>query len=137
MKNEANFYSIGINSSLTLPADFTIQIAADYNNGLATLQSKNSSYYTCRLSLGKELFKNKASFTVNINNPFRSNQQQKNYLTASTFNSLTTEKHYNRSFTVSFSWKFGGFQPNGRSNVSIPDTELKKEGLKKRIPNRK
>lgn len=137
VKNEASFYSIGINSSYTFPADFTIQLSADYNNGLASLQGKSSSYYTYRFSIDKELFHNKASVTVNINNPFQSNQLQSNYLKAPTFYSKTFDKHYDRSFTVSFSWKFGGFKSEDRNNVSMPDAEYKKEGVKKRLPNKK
>jgi len=137
LKNEANFCSIGINSSYTLPSDFTIQLSADYNNGLATLQGKSSSYYTYRLSVGKELFNDKASLSVNINNPFRSSQPQSNYLYAPTFYSKTFDRHYDRSFTVSFSWRFGGFQSQDRNNASMPDKESKKEGVKKRLPSKK
>ena len=137
VKNEANFCSIGINSSYTLPSDFTIQFSADYNNGQASLQGKSSSFYTYRFSVGKELFKNKASLTVNINNPFRSNQLQSNYLIAPTFYSKTFDRHYDRSFTVSFSWRFGGFKSQVKNNIFMPDKESKQDGLKKRLPNKK
>jgi outer membrane receptor for ferrienterochelin and colicin len=136
IKNDANFYSISINSSYTLPADFTIHLSADYNNGLIFLQGKSSSYYTYRFSIGKELFNNKANLTVNINNPFQSKQLQRNYLNTQTFYSKTFDWHYNRSFTVSFSWRIGGFQSKNRDNLSLPVTESKREGIKKRLPNK-
>ncbi|NJO92911.1 MAG: TonB-dependent receptor, partial [Chloroflexia bacterium] len=131
IKNDANFYTISINSSFTLPADFTIHLSADYNNGLVYLQGKSSSYYTHRISIGKELFNNKANLTVNINNPFQSKQLQRNYLSAQTFYSKTSDWHYNRSFTVSFSWKFGDFKLKERDNESLPATKSKQEGMKK------
>lgn len=137
VNNDANFYSIGINSSYTLPADFTIQLSADYNNGLVSLQGKSSSYYTYRFSMGKELFNNNANLTVSINNPFQSNQLQSNCLKGSTFYSKTSDWHYSRSFTVSFSWRFGSLQSEGRNNASKPDTESKQEGIRKRLPNKK
>lgn len=134
VKNEANFYSIGINSSYTLPADFTIQLSADYNNGLASLQGKSSSYYTCRFSISKDLFSNKASLILNINNPFQSNQLQSNYLKAPTFYSKTSDRHYDRSFTVSFSWRFGSFRYEKENIPPKVDKQSKQEGLKRRLP---
>lgn len=137
IKNEANFCSIGINSSYSLPADFTIQLSADYNNGLATLQGKSSSYYTYRITVGKELFNEKASLVVNINNPFRSSQRESSYMKTPTFYSNTSDKHYDRSVTVSFCWRFGGSQSHVKNNESMPDKEPKQENIKKRLPNKK
>lgn len=133
VKNEANFYSIGINSSYTFPADFTLQLSTDYNNGIVSLQGKSSSYYIYRFSIDKELFNNKANLTVNINNPFQSSQLQYNNLKAPTFYSKTSEWFYNRSFTISFSWRFGGFNSKNKNQ----DIDSKQEGVKKRKPIKK
>ena len=137
VKNDANFYSLSINSSYSLPADYTIQLSADYNNGFINLQGHSSSYYTYRFSIGKELFNNKANLTVSINNPFKNKQLQRNYLNTETFYSKTSDWHYNRSFTISFSWKIGNFQTKERDNQPLPATESKQEVIKKRLPNKK
>lgn len=132
VKNNATIYSIGINSSYTLPADFSVQLSADYHNGQAFLQGNSSFYYTYRLSINKE-FKDKASITVNLNNPFRRNQAQRTTLNAPDFYSNTTERHYDRSFTVTFSWRFGRSPRQTAEDRYAPDTESK-EGPKRRSP---
>lgn len=131
VKNDGTIYSIGINSSYDLPVDFTVQLSGDYNNGLIFLQGKSSFYYTYRFSIEKELFNNKASLTVNVNNPFRRNQQQRTHLNATSFYSKTSDRHYDRSFTVTFSWRFGGFQFKERNAVSGTETDSKKRSSKK------
>jgi len=131
VKNDATIYSIGINSSYDLPADFTMQLSADYNNGLTFLQGKSSFYYTYRFSIEKEFFNSRASLTINVNNPFRRNQLQRTYLNATTFYSKTSDRHYDRSFTITFSWRFGGFQFKDRNAISIPETDSIKGRSKK------
>lgn len=113
--NDANFYSFSINSSYTLPADYTIQVSGDYSNGYVTLQGRNSANYNYRFSASKELFNKKASITIGINNPFQQTFLQRSYTTASTFQSTAANRHYNRSFTVSFSWQFGSLRSAGES----------------------
>jgi outer membrane receptor protein involved in Fe transport len=113
--NDANFYSFSINSSYTLPADYTIQVSGDYSNGYVTLQGRNSANYNYRFSASKELFNKKASITIGINNPFQQTFLQRSYTTASTFHSTSINRHYNRSFTVSFSWQFGSLRSAGES----------------------
>jgi outer membrane receptor protein involved in Fe transport len=127
VNNDAFFYSLGINSSYSLPSDFTVQVSADYNNGMASLQGKSSSYYSYRFSIGKELFKRNAILTLNVNNPFRNSQMQSRYLQAPTFFSKSVERYYDRSFTVSFCWRFGGFQSVDKNNNPMPDRSLKKK----------
>lgn len=131
IKNDATIYSIGINSSYHLPADFTIQLSANYNNGSVFLQGKSSFYYTYRFSIEKELFNNKGSLILNVNNPFRRNQLQRTYLNATTFYSKTSDRYYNSSFTVTFSWKLGGFQFKEQDPVYGQETDSKKEESKK------
>lgn len=111
VENNANFYSVNINSSYTLPADYTVQVSADYSNGYVTLQGRNSANYTYRFSARKEFLNKKASVMLGINNPFQKTFLQRSYATAPSFNSNTTNRHYNRSFTVSFSWQFGSMRP--------------------------
>ncbi len=137
VKNDANFYSIGLNSSYTFPADLTIQVSADYNNGDVSLQGESSSFYTYRFSIRKELFKSKASFTVNVNNPFQNTQVQRNYLKSQTFFSKSSDWYYNRSFTVSFSWRFGSYQSEKESMYPKVDEQSKQEELKRRLPGKK
>lgn len=113
--NDASFYAFSINSSYTLPADYTVQVSADYSNGYVTLQGRNSANYSYRLSARKELLHKKASVTIGVNNPFQKTFLERSYTAASTFQSITASRYYNRSFTVSFSWQFGSMRSTGES----------------------
>lgn len=111
VKNDADFYSVNLNTSYSFSSGYTIQASGDYSNGYVTLQGRSSANYTYRFSGRKELFNKKASVTLSINNPFQKNFLQKNFATAPTFNSESSSRRYNRSFALAFSWRFGGVRP--------------------------
>lgn len=125
VQNNASFYSISMNTSYLLPKNFTIQVSGDYSNGYITLQGRSSANYSYRFSTRKELFNKKASLSLTINNPFQKTFLQKNFADASTFHSITTNRYYNRSITVAFSWQFGKLSSGGdyqEKNFSGPDS---------------
>ena len=131
LHNAGGFYSLSLNTSYILPADYTIQFSGNYSNGYVTLQGKNSADYTYNLSLRKEFLNKKAGITLGINNPFRKTLLQRSYLHAPSFQSNTTSRYYNRSFTISFDWRFGTMRAGEK-----PEKEFT-ERADKPIPNRK
>lgn len=130
--NDANFYSVNLNSSYTLPKDYTVEISADYSNGYVTLQGRNSANYSYRFSARKEFLNNKASITVGLNNPFQKTFLQKNFASAPTFNSNTSSRYYNRSFAISFSWRFGNMKPGKEYEKEPSDQKASPLGRKRR-----
>lgn len=115
MQNEGVFYTVNLNSSYTLPKDFSILISGDYGNGYVTLQGENSANYSYRFAARKEIFNKKASLTLTTNNPFQKTFMQKSSATAPTFQSNSTSRFYNRSVSLSFSWQFGGLRESDYS----------------------
>jgi len=107
LRNAGDFYSISLNTSYILPADYTIQFSGSYSNGYVTLQGKNSADYTYNLSVRKEFLNKMAGITLGINNPFQKTLLQRSYVHAPSFESTTTNRYFNRSFTISFDWRFG------------------------------
>lgn len=107
VQNNGRFYSFSVNSSYSLPNHYSLQASGDYGNGYITLQGKSSANYTYSFSVQKELFNNKASVTLNINNPFQKTFLQRSSSTASSFQSNISSRYLNRSFTIGFSWLFG------------------------------
>ena len=107
------------------------------NLNLRFLQGESSSFYSSRFSICKEFLKNKASLTLNVNNPFQNKQLQQNYLNAQTFNSKSSDWHYNRSFTISFNWRFGSNKSEKENRPSNLDEQSKQEDFKRRMPNKK
>ncbi len=131
LRNAGSFYSLSLNTSYILPADYTIQFSGNYSNGYVTLQGKNSADYTYNLSLRKEFLNKKAGITLGINNPFRTTLLQRSHLHAPSFQSNTASRYYNRSFTISFDWRFGTMRAGEK-----PEKEFT-ERAEKPIPNRK
>ncbi|WP_160717911.1 outer membrane beta-barrel family protein [Chitinophaga solisilvae] len=116
LSNDAALYSVNINSSWELPKDITLQFSGDYGNGYVTLQGRTSANYSYRFAVQKEFPDKKAGVTVSINNPFQNNFLQRTSATAPSFNSNTSSWYYNRSFSVSFNWKFGTVRASGEEN---------------------
>ncbi|AOM79351.1 TonB-dependent receptor domain-containing protein [Pedobacter steynii] len=110
VKNDANFYSFNFNTAYVFSSGYTIQASGDYSNGYVTLQGRSSANYTYRFSARKELLNKKASVTLGINNPFQNRFLQKSFTSASTFNSTSNSWHYNRSFSLALSYRFGSMQ---------------------------
>jgi ferric enterobactin receptor len=108
VNNSRFYYNANLNVTYLFPTDLTVNLYGDYNRGEITLQGYNSSYYTYKFSVRKELLNKKAALTLGINNPFQKQLQQRNYLAAPTFRSMQTNQYYNRSVVLSFNWKFGG-----------------------------
>lgn len=107
LRNEGVFYTVSINNSYTLPKNFSIVVSCEYGNGYITLQGKNSANYSYRFAVQKEVFKKKASLTLSTTNFFKNKFSQKSYVTATSFESTSTNSFYNRSISLSFSWQFG------------------------------
>ena len=114
VKNDAIFYAYTLNSSYILPRGYTIQFSGDYSNGYVTLQGRNSADYSYSFSVQKELLDKKASLTLGVNNFLRSNFLQKSIATAPSFQSNSANRYYNRSLTLTFSWRFGSFRGTGK-----------------------
>jgi outer membrane receptor protein involved in Fe transport len=108
VNNSRFYYNANLNVTYLFPSDWTVNLYGDYNKGEITLQGYNSSYYTYKFSVRKELLNKKAALTLGINNPFQQQLLQRNYMAAPTFSSMQTNRYYNRSVVLSFNWKFGG-----------------------------
>jgi hypothetical protein len=110
LQHHGNFYTFRLNSTYELPKDISLLISGDYGNGYITLQGTNSANYSYRIAVQKEIFHKKANLTLSANNLFQNNLMQKSTATAPTFQSNTTSWFYNRSVSLSFSWRFGGLR---------------------------
>lgn len=115
LQHYGNFYTFRLNSTYELPKDISLLISGDYGNGYITLQGTNSANYSYRIAVQKEIFDKKASLTLSANNLFQNNLMQKSTATAPTFQSNTTSWFYNRSVSLSFSWRFGGLHSTEKS----------------------
>ncbi|WP_149243602.1 outer membrane beta-barrel family protein [Dyadobacter sp. 32] len=136
VKNDATFYAYTLNSSHIFPRGYAIQLSGGYSNGYVTLQGRNSADYSYSFSVQKELLDKKASLTLGVNNFLRSNFLQKSLATAPSFQSNSANRYYNRSLTLTFSWRFGSFRTTGR-HEDQPAIKQERPDHKGTMPGRK
>lgn len=107
MLRDGYFYTASLSTGLELPKNYSIQASGEYGNGFINLQGRTSANYSYRFGVAREMFSKKATLTLAVNNPFRNTFTQRSNAVAPSFDSRTVQQFYNRSFTVSFSWRFG------------------------------
>ncbi|PSK93500.1 outer membrane beta-barrel family protein [Taibaiella chishuiensis] len=122
--NRNVFYAFNLNTSYSLPAQYSIQVSGDYGNGFLTLQGRYTAAWSYRFSIQKEFADHKASLVLTVSNPFRTSMPQQYTAADPSFNSITYNHYYNRSVHLSFSWKFGaGKQAEEREDKAAPEME--------------
>lgn len=131
VSNKGNFISTSISSTYTLPKGYALQIGGNFDNGSVTLQGRQGVNYNYRFTAKKEIFKNKGTISIGLNNLFSDGLRQTGYSNAPGFNSSTYKVYYNRSFTVSLSWRLGNiktFQWNDGDNDNGEQSTGKRRG---------
>jgi outer membrane receptor protein involved in Fe transport len=130
VSNKGNYFSTTFSSTYTLPQGYAVQIAGNFDNGNVTLQGRPGANYNYRFTAKKEIF-NKGTISIGLNNIFKEGFRQRSYANAPSFNSYTNHLHYNRSFTISLSWRLGSIKKL-QWNDADEDNEEKNSGGKRR-----
>lgn len=106
VRNSNGFYAANLSSSYGLFKGYSLQISGDYSNGYVTLQGRNTA------------------IVLIVNNPFQRAVKQRNMAVSPSFRSTTSNNYYNRSVSLSFSWKFGaGRQKEGTAEKNPREME--------------
>lgn len=116
VSNKGNYVSTTISSTYTLPKGFALQVAGNFDNGNVTLQGRQGANYNYRFTAKKDVFKNKATISIVLNNIFNDALHQRSFANSSTFDSNTKHFFYNRSFAVSLNWRLGNIQTHQRND---------------------
>lgn len=116
VSNQGNYVSTTISSTYTLPKGFAVQVAGNFDNGNVTLQGRQGANYNYRFTAKKEIFKNKGTISIALNNIFKDGLSQRSYATSPGFDSDTKHFYYNRSFAISLSWRLGRIQIHQRND---------------------
>lgn len=110
IQNSGTFFNTSLSNTLSLPHRLSFSATADYGNGFITLQGRNTSNYSYRFAVKKDLLKNKAGLTLTVANPFQNHFHESVYAYAPSFQSKQVNRYYNRAVTLTFSWQFGGLR---------------------------
>ena len=129
--NGANFDNDNISwrtrfsNKYTLPGNIDWQTTLDYRGPSETAQSKSKGMFGSNMAFSKDLFKDKASISVNVNDILNSRKRKTDTYT-DTFNSYSEFQWRQRSFNLSFTYRFNQKkkQQKGRPDEGGGDEEM-------------
>ena len=98
-----------LSSNFTLPADFKLQLAANYMGGIKTAQQKVEDNLSMDLSVSKDLFNKKATLSFNIRDVFDSRQREVTQF-ANDYTDYGKMRWMVRSYNLSFTYRFKNTQ---------------------------
>lgn len=127
-RNAGWVWSLNGNASYKLPKDLTLQANASYGSGWIALQGTFSGYYWYSLAAKKELMKKKADLTLAVNNPFSQGIYQYGTQSAPTFTSDQRSFWVNRSFRLTFAYRFGQMSSGGKQSKKVQNDDSKGGG---------
>ncbi|MFV0305879.1 MAG: TonB-dependent receptor domain-containing protein [Moheibacter sp.] len=104
-----------LTNSFTLPAKFSIQLAASYRGGMKTAQSNRKAMYGADLSINKDLFNDNATITLNVRDLF--NSRAFDYTSFGDDFYIDSHNRWNvRSINLTFTYRFNQSKKDQRRN---------------------
>jgi len=106
----------------TLPGNIEWQTTLDYRGPSETAQSKSKGMFGSNMAFSKDLFKDKASISVNVNDILNSRKRRTDTYT-NTFNSYSEFQWRQRSINLSFTYRFNQKKKRQRSREDFGGDE--------------
>lgn len=112
--NSGLSWNMNVNSTYTLPNNYSVETSGGVGSGWISLQQTTRSlYYWYGFSGKRQFWNKKASLTFNFNNPFNRGVWQKSIQQAPTFTAENRYFYVGRSARLTFEWRFGQINSNG------------------------
>lgn len=103
--NSFNF-NAKLNTTITLPKNFTVQISGRYNAPKKTIQGKDNARYDFDVAIKKSLWNKQANISLNFRDVFDT-RGGFGYAYTDQYISFTKRHPYSRSVRLTFSYNFG------------------------------
>ncbi len=117
------YTSYKLKSGWRLGANFS------YNSSWVTLQGSSRSRWFTAFSLGKDIIKDKLTFSGNVSNPFQKFQAWENETEGPNFSQRSYSENYSRRFNLSLNWRFGKLKESIKKNRrGISNDDVKSGG---------
>ncbi len=116
-----------LNAKYTLPADIDWQTRIFYRGPSETAQNKSKGIFSTSLAFSKDLFKDKASLAFRVSDVFNSRKRMSESFTP-TFRGTSEFQFRQRSFNLSFTYRFNQKKQRERGQRSGGDEDLDFEG---------
>jgi hypothetical protein len=100
-----------------------------YNSSWITLQGSSKAMLYTSFSLGKDIIKDKLTFSGSVSNPFTKFQAWENDTEGLNFRQHTYSENYSRRFNLSLNWRFGKLKESIKKNQrGISNDDVKSGG---------
>ncbi|GAA0719748.1 outer membrane beta-barrel family protein [Aquimarina litoralis] len=116
-----------LNNKITLPAKIDWQTTAFYAGPNENAQTKSEGLLSVNLAFSKDLFKEKASLTFNVSDLFNS-RKRRSVSTTETFVTDSEFQWRERSFTLSFTYRFNQKKKRQRTRNNFGGGDEEFEG---------
>lgn len=107
-------YSIRLNQKLILPGQIDMQINSNYRGPSRNAQSKREGIFSMNLAASKDLFKEKASLSLNVRDVFNSRKRQQTTFVDGVFEQYSEFQWRQRQITLNFVYRFNQKKKRGR-----------------------
>jgi outer membrane receptor protein involved in Fe transport len=103
-----------------------------YNSAYITLQGKSRSSTYSSFSVGKDIIKDKLTFSGSVSNPFQKFRAYENTTEGINFRQSSYNENYFRRFNMSLNWRFGKLKESIKKNQrGISNDDVKSGGAAK------
>jgi outer membrane receptor protein involved in Fe transport len=103
-----------------------------YSSSYITLQGQSRSNTYTSFSLGKDIIKDKLTFSANVSNPFQKFRSFENTTQGVNFQQTSYNENYFRRFNISLNWRFGKLKESIKKNQrGISNDDVKSGGTAK------
>ncbi|MBF9223168.1 TonB-dependent receptor domain-containing protein [Hymenobacter ruricola] len=121
--------SLNLNTSYKLPKKYTLQGFMYSSLPSPSLQGRNSANLYYQLGAKKTFLNDKADLVLNFGSPFNNYWVYRSTTDTPDFNEVNENKSFQRSFRLSFAYRFGTEQ-QGKQRKSISNDDVKGGGSK-------
>lgn len=111
---ENTAFSIRLNQKLTLPGKTDVQVNMNYRGPSRNAQSKRDGIFSMNFAASKDLFKEKASLSLNVSDVFNSRKRQQTTFVEGVFEQYSEFQWRQRQVSLNFTYRFNQKKKRGR-----------------------
>ncbi len=118
---ENTAFFIRLNQKITLPGKTDLQINSNYRGARQNAQSKSDGIFSMNIAASKDLFKEKASISLNINDVFNGRRRQSTTIIPDFSEQYSEFQWRERQIRLSFVYRFNQKKKKQRGNRNNDD----------------
>ena len=103
---ENTSFNIRMNQKISFPNKIDLQINSNYRGPSKNVQSSREGIFSMNIAMSKDLFKERASLNLNVNDVFNSRKRKQTTFVASVFQQYSEFQWRERQISLNFVYRF-------------------------------